>query len=439
MSLTKADRIIFSKKIVEADPLKAIIDQSKASLEAKKLQAEELDAGNKRLVDARTDLINPYEVEIARYDGLGRTHLTEAIIQDSANRVVGNHLFPNDPNNPPPSLAPFTWTKAKPYARTAAVGKQTNESFASPVSAEQSKLQDIIDLINKIQTDYTVIQRVTGEQCIPGIFPDPDIIASYPALVADYNQLVSYVNDLKPYVLATQSLIFTGDPNTTRQAQNNAAISDINNIVAAIDLWLTYPEFDNTHGQTSCSGFNSYNPELLDDTRLHIDELAALKTAMLSRQTFVNTRVSQINTNLGIINQDLSTAEATGSGLYFERWSFLLLRLNLFEGSLTEAKGFDSALAAQDAQKEQIDLFKSSYSSLLTASLLSAPANGTKVLHVKSSQGFSAGDAVYLVSETQDEITLNIETVEGNRIVVGSEIPAKYRPQELARLYKELA
>jgi hypothetical protein len=456
MALSKQDRIVFSKKIVSAEFEKNGIEDSKNKILTEKQKAYDLDQANKKLVDSKSILIDAYHVELSRYNGILRTSLTETDIQDAADFKLGNFLYPNDQQNPPPSLAPQIWTKPKPYARNKAVGKLYNESYPPAVAAEQSKINDILTKISTIET-YPLIQRVTGQKCITtgtcslpayttqatcvangGVWtPGPDSITTNTDLQNDYNTLLTQINDFKSYVLTTQSLILTNDPVSSRQTQNNTASANINIIVAAIDAWLALTPFNTNHGQTTCTGFNSYNPVLLGPTRLQSGNLTTLKNAFLARQAFVATRISQIDTNLGSLTQDLSSGDVTGSGLYFERWNYLLLRLNFFGGSLLSYKNFDKAINAQNALQAQADLSKNTYSTLLTASILSAPSNGTKVLHLKNIGDFAVGDNIFIVSDTQEEMGLTIASVEGNKITVDREVPAKYRPAEWARVYKD--
>lgn len=455
MALSKEDRISFSKKIISAEVDKAGIESSKQQITLEKQKAFDLDQANKRLVDSKTALIDPYQVEYSRYNGILRTSLTEQDIQDAGDLKLGNFLYPNDQQNPPPSTAPQVWTQPKPYARNKAVGKQYDETYPAPAVAEQNKLSDVLASIALLEA-YPLIQRVTGQQCgatgtcsLPayttqldcttngGVWTvGPDVISTNTALQTTYNTLLSQVNDLKAYVLATQPLILTTD-SAPRQPQNNLAISNINTLVSAIDTWLALTPFNTAHNQTTCIGFNSYNPALLGPTRLQSGDFTTLKNSILSRQTFVGSRIGQIDSNLGSISQDLSSGDFTGSGLYFERWNFVGLRLNFFGGSLLALKGFDRAIGAQNALQAQIDLSKNSYSQLLTASILSAPSNGTKVLHLKSIGDIVVGDNVFLVSDSQDEIQLTVASVEGNKVTVNREVPAKYRPAESARLYKD--
>lgn len=456
MMLSKQDRIAFSKEIVAYRFESAKIDLAKLSIQAERDRVNNLDQGNKNLLDAKTYLVDGYQDELDRYDGVVRTKVTESDIQDAANMVVGNDLRPNDESNPPPSTAPFVWTKLKPFARTIAVGKLSNETYAAPIAAEQSKLVDALNYISTIET-FTLIQRVTGQSCnatgtcsnpfytdqtscelnLHTWTPGPDSIANDPALQAAYNNLLSTVNDLKSYTLTTQSVILTDDPNTGRQAQNNTSISNITTFVAAIDTWLAVTPFNTAHGQTTCAGFNSYPPALLGSTRLQAAELAAIKSALQTRQAFVSSRVSEINTNLGTVTQNISTGSSTGSGLYFERWQMIELRLNMVGGTAVLLASLDAGLQGQTEMKERLDLAKTTYESVLTCSLLSAPTSGTRVVHVENPADFIVGDIVYLISDTQEELTRNIEAISGSALTLGQPIPAKYRPAEFARLYKD--
>lgn len=456
MPLSKEDRISFSKKIVEGEAEKRGIESSKAATLNNRQQAFDLDEGNRRLAEPRNMLINGYHVEMSRYNGILRTSITEQDIQDASNLVLNNNFYPNNPNLPPPSLAPATWTRPKPYARNKAVGRQFNEMFPAAFMAEQAMITEILGYIAEIET-FPLIQRVTGQICIPGgtcsipihtnqaacelnggiWTPGPDMIVPNTDLLAVYNDLLAAINALDAYVTTTQGLIITNDFDSARQAQNNVAIANINIIRAAIAAWLALDPFNDDHGQVTCAGFNAYNPALLGPTRLQLGNLNTLELAITNRQTFVGVRVMQIDTNLGTINQNLMTGDFTGTGLYFERWNFIGLRLNFYGGSLIAYNSLNKSIEAQTAFQDQITLSISTYATVLTCSPLSAKTNGTKNVHLKSASGFLPGDTVYLIANSQEELVLKVESINGNTLVVGTPVPAKYLPSDSARLYKD--
>ena len=430
MALLKQDRIAFSKKIVTSDIEKGAIQNSKIQIQNELNKVLEIDAANKRLIDDVTFFINPYQNEYQRYDGNFRTLLVEQDFVDSANFVSGNPFYPNDPQNPPTSLAPNVWTKTKPYARTKAVGRQNDETFVSVVSGEIGLLTTILNTINTIEINYTLLTRVTGEECTLSVSPAT-------ALLADYNTLLTAVNTLLPFTTTTQSTIWTADPDSARQALNNAAISDINNIISAINTWLALTPFVPS-GAPDCTTFNAINPTILGPSRLQSSDLTTFKNAVIARLNFVNNRFAQIGALLGNINQNLSTGEATGSGWYFQRWIYILLRLNLLGGSIIEVKGFERGLAAQDEQIVNVEFVKNTYLNIVRASSLTAPTNGTTTVYLKDPAGFVVGDQVYIVSDDQEELVRSIKSIDGPRIILGQPVPAKYRLEQNARVYKDL-
>jgi hypothetical protein len=459
MPLSKEDRIAFSKKIVEAPYMVAAINKSKAAILVEKDRAQRLDDGHKNLVDAKTFYIDKFQLEFGLIDGNDRSILTESDIQASANFVLGNFFYPNDINNPAPSLAPGIWTKTKPYARNKGVGKFFNEAYGS-VTGEVATIATIQAAVTSIQGSYTAIQRVSGQECVVtgtcslpiyttqatcllngGIWtPGADLIQTNAALQAAVTSLVANVNSLKSILLAEASAIYTADPDPTRQAEATAALNDINNIIIpAIDTWLALADYNTAHGQTTCAGFNAYNPVSLGPTKLQAADIAALTTALGTRSTFNTTRQSQLGGYLGTMTQNLSTGDVTGSGFYFQRWSFLQLRLNMLGGSLLALKGFERALTAQDEQIANVNAGKAAYELVLQCTGFAAPGNGTKYLHVKSSAGFSVGDNVFVTADDQEELIRTIDLIEGNRIRLGQPVPSNYRDQAFGRIYKDLS
>jgi hypothetical protein len=459
MPLSQDDRIAFSKKIVETPFLIAAINRSKQSLEIEKAKAQKLDGGHKNLVDGRTTLINAYQLELTKLDGNTRSTLTESDQQDAANFVVGNHLYPNDPNNPPPSTAPMVWTKTKPYARNKAVGKFYNEAYTS-TTKEGDFISAVQAEITNIQGTYHIMEQVTGQNCVStgscslpayttqptcvgngGIWtPGSDLIATYPAMQTALSTLITKVNDLKTFLQGEAAVVCLSDTDATRSAQNQAALNNINNvIIPAIDAWLAVTNFNTAHGQTTCVGFYAYNASLLAPTKLSTTIINTLLTALTTRTSFVSTRSSQLSGYLGSITQNLSTGDTTGTGLYFERWSFVQLRLNLLGGSLITIKGFDRGQTAQEDQITNLNAAKATYELILKCSAFAAPATGTKYLNVKSSAGFSVGDSVFVMADDQQEIVRTIEAINGNRITFGQPIPANYRDSSFGRIYKDLS
>lgn len=457
MALSKDDRIAFSKKIAFAPTEVAIVENSKQQILAKQEADQKLDDAHKRLVDGQNDLIHPYQNEFSYLDGNVRTEMTEQIIQDSGNLTRTNFLYPRNRDEYPPSLGEI-WKQLKPFALSYGIGKNNLEVFPSTIPKEPDAIAAILSTITQLQT-YSLIEQVTGQSCEPGgTCSNPmyttqatcvlngetwtpsgmDVIANNAIIQGLMTQLISEVSALKSLALAEQAVILITDPNATRNNQNITAKNNINNtLIPALDLWLSYVSFNTAHGQTTCSGFNSYNPALLGNTKLQTAVINALISALNNRSSFIATRIVQLNTNLGTISQDLMTGEVSGTGLYIDRLRFIQLRLNLLGGSLITVLSNTRALAAQEEQKNNILNAAASYASFLKTSALTAPSNGTRFINVKDASLFAVNDRIYIISESQEEVQAVIQNISGNRIELAQPLAPKYRETELARIYKD--
>lgn len=438
MPLSKDDRLIFSlKQVSAADQIKSI-SAAQGLVQSQVAQVQQLDNANKNLFDPVNTRISSYQVEFGYIDGNSRTTISEQNILDAVNKKLKNSFFPNDTTTSVPSLSSFNnvWTKVVPFALNYGIGKNYSEAY-TVIPNENNLITTALGYITS-SNSYTDIQNTTGQSCTPGV--PTDTIANDPAIQTLASNLIQSINDLKAVLLSEVSSIVTNDTNPVIQSQNNAAINDINNIILpALNTWLGYVTFNTAHGQTTCTGFNGYNSNLLAPTKLHSTQKAALQSALLARQSFLSTRVSQLNSLLGTIVQDVNTGSITSSsGLYGQRYSFLVLRIDSVTGSLTQLNSFQSTINAQEQIKSTINQNKNTYFSILPTSIFAAPANGTNTINLTNASFLSVGDTVYIAAENQEELQRAVKNVSGNVVTLNDTVPSKYRPADKARLYKDL-
>lgn len=429
--LNKEQRILISKKIVSAPMVKASFDAAAQSVIVQKSEDIQLDLANKTLMDNRTPAINSYQAELGYLTGSVRTELTEQDLIDGATRAAGNYFFPNDGSNPTPSVPTGRWLNIPPFLMSVAIGKNHQEAFGTTTS-EMSTLVDIRNDINSFISLYTnQMEVVTGQRGNLVL----DTVELYPGLRAHLDGIVTKVVVLDQILVLERAAILS-NPETSLP-DNVLAILSIDQLRNAISLWLNYQTYNTDHGQTTAIGFYSYDYSLLYPTKGQLANISALGGAIDSRSSFAPVRQSFVENKLGNIVQNPSDGIASSfSGYYGERGRAILLRVDLVSGSLTSVYSADRKIAAIEMQKKAIDDYLDTYASVIKCSLLEAVSNGTDFINVVDPTDFLIGDAVYLVSDTQDEIEAQIVDIVGKRILLSKKIPAKYRASEFARLSK---
>lgn len=456
MALSQDDRIAISKKLVDIPKENAAALDNKAKLDEAQVKAQKQDDANKTLMDDKTVLINGYQNEIKRLDGNDRTEVLEQDVIDSAVNKFQNFFAPNDIATSLPSIPDGIWKNFIPFSGSKAIGKKYNETYDTI-----QKEGDIISTINGYITTmeaYVDIERSTGQKCnggsgscsLPIYLTEldcnnnggtwtvgPDIISNDATLQALAASIITEINNWKTFIQTTQGFIVTTDTDVTRQNQNNVAIADITNALSVINNWLGLATFDTAHGQTTCAGFYAYNVNLLSSTKFRASELNTLKAEITARLSFITTRITELNTNLGGVVQNFTDGSITSfSGLYGSRFNIINLRLNLMNGSARKVEGLKLGKKAQDEAISSNNSAQAVYSDVMKVSLFRAPSLGTNTIHIKDATGFSISDTVYVVSDTQTEIQTVINSISGSMIILADNIPAKYRQNENARLYK---
>lgn len=442
MPLTQEERINLSKTIITIPEQLSELDNSLQAV----MSAQSVLLGKDNFIKSLTPkwgtLISTYHDELKYINGQDRINVTESDIQNSAKRVSGNPFFPSDPNFPTPSVTSGVWKFYTPFLLSYGVGKNKSESYTMIPNYEKGLINSIITAINTFNTTYTAIRRTTGQGCVIGVPPATDTISTDSNIATAMVNLVNLANSLLTVLNSEKSSMNSNlDSDSTRSADKNNNISSVDICIASINTWLSYPDFNTGHGQTSCTGFNSYNASLLAPTKGFNTQINALKASLETRLSYCTIRENQILSYLGSVEQDTSSTGdvSSYSGFYGERDRIINLRINILGGSLSSYLASLNSSNAINQQKKTIQNAQEVYSSILKTSKLKAPSNGTSFVHVADASAFTVGQTVYLMANTQQEITLTIEQISGTMIKVNKNIPPTYRPTDGARLYVDLS
>ena len=432
MAFSQQDRIEISKKLVSLPKENEGIQGTIGELQAVEGDAERLDITNSGLIDRFTPLVNAYQDEARFLDGNVRTVLTEQIMVDSAQKVRGNSFFPNDTDNPAPSVPNGVWVKFNVYANTHAVGRNAVEQFPSQITTE-SQIINNIDAQIDIAEGEILSNRITGKKCDNDDFEDNQVI------IDALDEIKSLVIQWTDYLEEQKNAILAADePDVDKQNENDIAINEIDSALSAISDWEMIQDFDTTTPLPStCAVFNAMTEGDFQQAKLSPTTLQILKDAMSARNTFIPVRLSQLNNNLGSIVQDLDTGEYTSlSGLYGQRILYINLRLNLVTGSLPALLSIQNGISANNQMLDANEQAFVAYSNFMVAALLASPGVNLQYITIKDSSNFSVGDVIFLVADKQQELRGSITEIDGNRIRLNFTVPKKYTPANFGRLYR---
>lgn len=468
-SFTKEDRIEISKKLTNVPKEVQQAEEQAAVIDVNIVKKEKEDAPTKKLIEERNVYINIYQDELKLLDGITRSELTEQVMVDSVNRVLNNSFFPNDSTTLLPSVPDGVWKNLTPLVKTHAIGKNNFEVFPSTTGRDE---QDIISDINaKISTieSYIVPTRATGQECVasgscmgempPGSGVDqatcianggtwtvgPDIRQPSPEFQGHLTDLKDLVQEWEDILNSQKSIIPFApnpDPNSPRQAGNDAAVADINNAISIIDTWQAVQDFDTTTSlPLDCDDFEDMIEDDFEQSKALPITLQTLKDELVARSLYASTRESDLkgNTYLGSVSQDLNTGEITAyNGLYGERMRFIDMRINSAGGSLTTLVGLKNGKNFTNTLKAVSENAGGALSLVMAASLVAAPGLDTKFLNLKDASKFNAGDRVYVVANDQQELSGSIVSKDGNRVELTFNVSKKYTLANQTRLYKLL-
>ena len=433
MALSQADRIILSKIVTSIPRKDAAADQIIEILESGKQKALDEDNANKNLMDAETVFVNPYQKELSSYDAGERSELVEQDLINGAEKKFQNFFFANDPQTALPSTPSGIWLNFPPSGYSKAIGKNYVEVFPPTVIKEQDKIDTLNTAISAVEAMLDPV-RSSGQECAAGT--PSDTYSPNAAAISALSDLQTAIDDWKAFVNSTKILIQdenTADPDGGRQAQNNTAIADIDNLISIIDTWDSLQDFDITTSLpggvsgSGCIAFDALTFAYFNPSKLRSPELQFIKDEITARQSFISARIPEIEANLGSVTQDANGRISAADGFYGDRFRVIDLRLNLMSGSLNKVKAADAGINAQNELKASNANAIIVYSSVIKVSLFRAPASGSEVIHLKDASDFNPGDNVFVIADSQEEIATSIISKNGNAVTLANSIPKKYR------------
>jgi hypothetical protein len=221
------------------------------------------------------------------------------------------------------------------------------------------------------------------------------------------------------------ALNLNDDERLTQQTENAVAKVDAQNSISIIDVWQALPNTGVGARYTSTG-------------------ISPISTEIIARQTFIATRITQIEVALGTntfqaLTQSGSTFTATDlTNRYYQRYKWLNARINRATGSLRRYyASFQGKNFIQQLKTDNNNIL-SDYNQYFTTKQIIF-LDDTPIIQVTNTSGYSVGDQVYILSDKQVAIKKVIMAIMGtNQIKLDSPIPNTYQVLDLSRIYKEL-
>lgn len=456
MSLSKNERVILSKEILNSPKKIESFDQLKAQILQAKQELVAKDLTNKSLQDSKSVFIDAYQDELKFINGQNRVKINEQDINNSLKKINRNIFFFMDDNEVGtiPFMSDGVWKNLTPILITGAIGKNFDTTYPVIVDSEQSLIPTIRNEIISFKSSYTEIQRTTGQKYVPldpgppppaPPSPIPEHLESYTALKDALDGIKNKISILQGLLqselsVATSPTHPETDPTRVQEKLDN--INSINSVLSAIGSWTGLGDYKTYSG--SPGNFNGTDPATIAPvgvfTKGYNSVLDTLNNALGVRKTICDARTGQIISYLGDVDQDSDSGDMiSGTGLYGDRARILNLRLNMLGGSAQSLSGTETAINAVDQQKNTENNAMAVYTGILKMSPLMAPTNGTGFIHVRDSSLFSVGQTLYVMANSQQELSGTIEQITGNMIKISIQIPPTYRTTDGARVYVDLS
>lgn len=483
MALTQAQRIQISGELLDL-PLKvASAAATQAQLAGVKTDLLNKDNSVKIFFDKYNSIIDAYQNERRWVNGTTYSNIVESDVVNAAQRLPGNKFFPAD----------GSWVNFQPKLHPSALGNPTSTSINSEIeiftkSGKDGGLLILLDFLLNGQTsvldedsltsDYEpgsgsmqvssggqtqgkliivegggfsglfLIDEVSGTSLTVTEIVAPD--GTLPELTSKVNENIIPFNNSERNTLTSakyQNVISTiatqiincvllwetaidneiiqlnlnTDNRSPQATEITNAKNDINDAKSIIDSWQTLPDTGTTGSDSKFVDVN----------------IASLQTEVSDRTAFSTTRNSQIITALGTASQALN-GTLTGSGMYFERIKQIDSRINAAGGPLTEYYEKSMAdLALTQISNTAINT-QATYETELKTEKFAADGNGSNIITVNSVTNFSIGNTIFIVSDTQPELTGTITGISGTNIELSFTVSNLYKTGERARIYKQL-
>lgn len=223
-----------------------------------------------------------------------------------------------------------------------------------------------------------------------------------------------YKNNIKQYINSQLTELNANDSKADKSEIDTAKNTN-NTAIANFDSWFTKPL----------------------QTRFSDTNLALLTTYLNSRKSYLPTRVSQINTSLGSVNQ-VANGDFSGSGRYLDLFNSVMLRVHKATGHLRNfyqqnliGQSIDERIYVATTQANRDK-------DLVTVKLFKEEPTNTQMVELVDVSKLSVNDSIAIMDN--EYVTINrytvVEIIQPNKVKLSDVVPTSYKLEFQVRLVK---
>jgi hypothetical protein len=212
-------------------------------------------------------------------------------------------------------------------------------------------------------------------------------------------QITTDLTNWQTYLTAEQTALNANDDTGAAETAIATALSNISTALGVISTFSSAPA-TGSNGKFSDTVLNQISSEIT------------------TRQSQVTSRLSQIATYLGSVSQD-GSGNISGTGAFYNLMNWIVQRISKAGGTLTKYYSFGLITTYTNATTSNTSSQLSGFQQNLTVTALAANPNGSTIIQVNSATGFSVGDTVYIMDDTNlATLQTTIEYISGNNVTL---------------------
>lgn len=440
---------------------------------AGKVELKTKDDNNKTFYDHFHNVVNQYHAELLALDGTQKTNYSDADLDAGARQSAGNLHYP---------ITPSVWMGLKPKVLDSNKGLPSSNIPGAHEVYWESQLEYDLGIFLDGWTDGAVnTTTTTTYNDVSGVTLSSAAGLAIGHRVVLYNgsdgmygtvsgisgNNVQFAVIIPPTgILNSGSTLknnFPGFTNTERESGTAARQTMFNGMKIRINNEVSQYKTYLQNEQTALAANGVGTPENSEivTAKANVDaqistvttwqanpdtgvgvakwgdtKIVPFRASVLTRKTFVVTRISQVNFRLGTLTQN-SEGDYSGTGNYLKLFDWISLRISKVGGTLLQFYMSDLGGKALGEQTGSLEKQLTEYKNVFAVTKFTSDGNGTDTIEVDNVAEFMPNDSVMIIDDDTPFISRVILSISGKSVRLNGVVGSDFKVDTTARLVKQ--